>query len=373
MRLLVLLALAAPCWGAWANGYAYRYTDAVYSAKVGGASHTGFPAWRCVTDAHLAHTTHSGYATDLNGYDIIPTSDEAGSALLPFDRRDYNHETGKWCGFTKTDASHTASTPVYFWVGNASVTTDQQNITGTWDANFVGVWHLDDNAASTTVLDSTSYARNLTMQLSVNTSAVSAVGKVGNGFTFVRASGHRAFGANSSDYGCTNGLVEIWVNVTAAYAGGVVSRNHGGAGPGGWWIYGHDAASSFYGTVWVGYTAYPSETAAKSAGWHHVALRTSGGNLTQVFLDGVLSGTTTAHIPDSSSSLLALGTRTDEYYPDSLNGSADELRVSKDPRSAAWILATYNNQFDPATFWVGGGSWASGPSGDHRRRKPVIQ
>ena len=40
---------------------------------------------------------------------------------------------------------YTANTTIYIYYGNSSISTDQSNPTGVWDANFLAVWHLKEN------------------------------------------------------------------------------------------------------------------------------------------------------------------------------------------------------------------------------------
>ena len=40
--------------------------------------------------------------------------------------------------------SHTTDTVIYLFYGNSSVTTDQSNAGGTWNSNFMGVWHFPE-------------------------------------------------------------------------------------------------------------------------------------------------------------------------------------------------------------------------------------
>ena len=51
--------------------------------------------------------------------------------------------------------SASANTVIYMWYDNPDISTTQSNATGTWDSNYQAVWHMADNAASTTIVDST--------------------------------------------------------------------------------------------------------------------------------------------------------------------------------------------------------------------------
>ncbi|MFH1110990.1 MAG: LamG domain-containing protein [Planctomycetota bacterium] len=345
-KLLILALLALPCWGAWGNGYTYRYTDAIDYTKVGSSTHANFPALYCRTDAALAHTSHGGYATDLNGYDIVLTSDAPGNTRLDHEIERYDHATGEFCVWVREPSvSHLANTLTYIFVGNASVTTSQENITGVWNSNYLGVWHLP-NGTTLSALDSTSNAKHGTV---VNASAVA--GKVDGG---AQSSGVTQQITLPANLFSSNVLtLSAWVHFAdvASYQG-IIS------------IYASDGDSMEImvdnGTHLFGgnYTnrALSAAGSISVTGYYYVVL-TSDGTITQFYINGAPSGTTgTTHFSTFSATGQLLN-RGNTAYPMASGSILDEVCLSSIVRSADWILAEYNNQFDPSTFWVGGGTW----------------
>ena len=58
--------------------------------------------------------------------------------------------------------SHTTDTVIYLFYGNSSVTTDQSNAGGTWNSNFMGVWHFP-NGTTLSANDSPANGNNGTI------------------------------------------------------------------------------------------------------------------------------------------------------------------------------------------------------------------
>ena len=95
----------------------------------------------------IATTANGGNVTSSNGYDIIFTSDAAGTDILPFEQESYNPTTGAvnyWVQIPMV--RHTTDTMFYMFYGNSAVKSDLSNKTGVWDSNYVGVWHLPNGS-----------------------------------------------------------------------------------------------------------------------------------------------------------------------------------------------------------------------------------
>src|SRR5437660_4509790 len=122
----------------WSNGYGYRRPITIDHTKVPNTDQSNFPVLLTGTYAYLATISNGGNVTSNNGYDIIFTSDAAGTTVLPYERESYNYFTGAVLFWVKAPTlSHTTDTVVYMFYGNGAVTTDQSNKTGVWDSNYV--------------------------------------------------------------------------------------------------------------------------------------------------------------------------------------------------------------------------------------------
>jgi hypothetical protein len=165
------------------NGYSYSRAITISHTKVPNTDQTNFPVLISGTYSYLATKGNGGNVTSANGYDIIFTADAAGTTPLAFEQDSYSASTGAINYWVKVPTlSHTTDTVSYLFYGNASVTTDPSNKTAVWDSNYQGVWHLEDNAANTTVKDSTSNSNNGTS--AANTSSKTTAGEIGAGLSF---------------------------------------------------------------------------------------------------------------------------------------------------------------------------------------------
>jgi len=127
----------------WSNGYVFRRAITIDHTKVPNTDQSNFPVLISGTYSYLATAPNGGDVTSLSGYDIIFTSDAAGTTVLPDERESYNYFTGAVLFWVKAPTlSHTTDTVIYMFYGNGSITTDQSNKMGVWDANYKGVWHL---------------------------------------------------------------------------------------------------------------------------------------------------------------------------------------------------------------------------------------
>src|ERR1700733_9172999 len=93
--LLVLIGstvFPSDCWAQ--SSYSYMRTITIAHAQVPNTDQTNFPFLFNTTDALLASTANGGHVTNANGYDIIFTSDAAGTQKLNHEIESYNPTTG---------------------------------------------------------------------------------------------------------------------------------------------------------------------------------------------------------------------------------------------------------------------------------------
>ncbi|MGA2649953.1 MAG: DUF2341 domain-containing protein [Terracidiphilus sp.] len=327
------------------NGYNYVRQIVVNASQVSNSDQVNFPFLFNTTDPLLATTANGGHVANPNGYDIIFTSDPAGQNPLNYEIEEYNPASGQVIAWVQIpDLSHTSNTVIYLFYGNPSVTTSQQNPSGVWDSNFVGVWHLPNG----TVLsgnDSTSNGNNLTNNGATAISGIIDGGAAFNGSSYLSVETGMTISAPFT--------IEEWAFPTSAAStvGLFGSRSpsddsfdakldgsgvHGDIGNGSSWL--TTSASGGF-----------SETLNT---WHHIAYVVGTSNYT-IYADGQQVGSGSLNgtaVLSSSSHVLNLGwTGYDSEY---FSGNLDEARVSNITRSADWIAAEYNNQISPSTFYT---------------------
>lgn len=118
--------------------------------------------------------------------------------------------------------------PIYVYYGNASAV-DQQNKTGVWDSHYKSVYHLADNAANTTTVDSTSSGLNAAATANTSTLYTSS-GQAGGAQTY---SGDNLANTSNSTLNLASFTISLWWNyqsVNNLYGGPMSYRVSGKSG-----------------------------------------------------------------------------------------------------------------------------------------------
>jgi hypothetical protein len=326
--------------------------------KVSGSSNlTNFPVLVSLTDADLATVANGGGVGLPDGRDILFTSAD-GATKLNHEIESYNPSTGQLIAWVQVPmVSPTTDTTMYIYYGNTSATS-QQNPTGVWDSNYVGVWHFG-NGTTLSASDSTSNGNNGTINGATATSGVIDGGANFNG------SGSISEGATTN----TNApllSVSIWMKSAQAQQPSYTTMfdRRGGAAFNNWIL-----DTTYYGNTYE-FCMTDDQGSGPSTGqycltsgtldtnWHYLA-GTYDGTTQTLYLDG----TPVASNPVS----ITLGTGSYPLNWGSSNGSGqifngllDEARFSRVARSAGWIATEYTNQSSPSTFFSVGSQQGSG-------------
>ncbi len=351
--------------------YAHLRPVTVFSAKVG-SNLTNYPVLINGVYPYLATVANGGAIENtvtVNGIDVpadlVFTSEElpAGTVVLPFEIEAYDETTGEISAWFKAPALSSSTDAVYYIrYGDATVTTWQGDIPGTWASAFKGVWHLKDlGTGFPDCTDSTSNGNDgspdgLGNEL-IETGVIdgcSGFSGGGNGISIVPDSSLQlqsftaSFWVNSSsigEFGSNHGLVS---EITLSGGGAAIDS--------GWAIIQfRDGKLRF---------EYSSGSAQASSftnvidTWYFIALSRDGSTgQIKMYRNGALTDT----IAGSSTAITYAG---DTPYLGGPNtgglgdnvftahhGLLDEIRIYSGVQSAGWILTEYNNEFDPATFY----------------------
>jgi hypothetical protein len=332
------------------NGYSYRRAITIDHTKVPNSDQVDFPVLISGAYSYLATIGNGGSVTNTNGYDIIFTSDQAGSSLLPFERETYT-SSGNVTYWVKVPiVSHSADTIIYMFYGNPSVTTDPSNKTGVWDSNYKMVYHMADNAANATVADSSANANNAIDTANSNSKSVPA--QVGAGLVFAGASGDAGASTSPITLGST-ATFSTWFKAGSfsSYAR-LLETSFANS----YYLGMNAAATKFYWIVNGGsgkgcgdsFGAACTSTTLTTGTWYYIA-GTFDGATARIYLNGTLQGTDNPTAPSSQSKTLYLNRYQAGGYRE--DGVYDEIRVSNLARSPAWIAAEFANQSSPATFY----------------------
>jgi hypothetical protein len=301
-----------------------------------------FPVMISMTDTDLAGRAQS------DGDDIMFIASD-GTTKYRHEIESYDSSTGTLVAWVNvTSLSPSTDTEFYMYYNNPSAS-NQSNVTGVWDSNFRGVWHLNDTSGS--ARDSTSYGVSGTVSGSITQGAS---GQIDGAYDFDPASspnvdmgdpadGHLDFGTGSFTFGC-------WVNIDASTGTwqNIVDKRGGSSNPG-FLIYTATDASYYRYVINDGTdTVDSAQIDLNLDTWTHlVGVVNRSDDKIHVYKDGqeVGTGIDISIVDSVSSSEPFMVSR------NNVDGLVDEVRISYSTRSADWINASYLNQLDPDSFY----------------------
>jgi concanavalin A-like lectin/glucanase superfamily protein len=300
---------------------------------------------------------------DLNFF----SNSDCSTGPLSWEPEDYSTGVPNFAAWVKIPTlSHTGTTTIYVCYNDASVTTFQGNVTGTWDSSFKYVGHLANGT--------TAYGYDSTNQNNGTNSGspTASTGKVGNGaITFASASSQHIDLGTASSLNPAAITVSAWVKTTTAAPGG--DRNayycRGGANQA-FYINSNGNLQPFFSVTGSGSFMQISGGAGGSHTlslntWYHVAVGYDSSVGLVAYVNGASDGTNTAAgtldtTANASNNSWIGGDNLNGRYHD---GSIDEVRVSNLVRSADWITTEYNSMNAPSTFITIGSEVFIGPNG----------
>jgi hypothetical protein len=382
MRILLIAFLLAPqAFGAFSFvrqitlGAATTSTQTNFPVLIQlDASNVGTTLKVAGSGGHIQHTvTQSGGPAVTEPADAVFATDSVCASKIAWETESYDGVAGVWKFWLVAASLTTGTNTVFLCYGDAGVTT-QQNTgsfapSAVWDANFNLVTHM---TASATPVDSTTNARTLTVSGPTST----ASGEVNGGYTWA-ADQTSQITVPSAAVTLNLGTYEIWVKPVLVSGSAthssflfdtdgsrnMVTLNSSSIPV---LIYNDARQTTFASTSWTANT------------WHYIAVvYNKTGNVQQLYFDGVLQ---TGATPTGTWGSTAIGTSlhignrfASSGANTSLDGTADEVRVSSTNRAASWIATTNANISAPLTFNTVGSEVAfSGGGGAAPVRHRVI-
>ena len=129
------------------SDYAYRREITIPSSQVD-ENLTNFPMLFSISDTYV---TDANIKTSGSNYTIKFTN--STGTELPYEVEYYDSGSNTLVAWVKVDSlSSSSDNTLYFYYGAASTDSTEQ-ASSVWTNDYVSVWHLADNAASTTVDD----------------------------------------------------------------------------------------------------------------------------------------------------------------------------------------------------------------------------
>jgi len=343
---------------AWYDGnYLYKKSITIDHTRVSsGSDLRNFPVLISLpgnSNSDLRTAANGGYVRNSNGYDIIFT-DSTETVKLDHEIENYNASTGEiemWVRVPMLSA--TTDTVIYMYFGNSGISSSQENKTGVWDSNYKGVWHMADNAANTTVKESTS--NNNTGTAQANTNTKTAAGEIDSALSFNGSSDYITV-PNSSSLNISGFQITIsaWVNTTSLTDRQVIAAQSA-AGNNTWMLElnppdcGNGKINLYLNTS-NSSENHCSTMALATGTWYYVTAVYTGSNVLLY-----INGASQDSYPKTGAIMTnALPVILGDWI--SLNrkwsGMLEEVRVSNIARSNGWITTEYNNQSSPSTFYT---------------------
>ena len=250
------------------------------------------------------------------------------------------------------DPGNTSDTVIYILYGNSTVTSPTENPSGVWDANYVGVWHLNetvvDGQTTGTHDDSTLYANHGTQN---NNGPIA--GRIAGGQDFDGGSEYVAIDNAGNDINTTQGSVSAWTKLDAMTDWGYVfcARVDLDNRIDLRW----DDANGFFDLKYEASNIRQeinTLAVSDSDGQERfvtITWDTSAGASGEVkgYVDGSQVDTTRTGLGTWAGSITEVKIGANCYGGQSVDGMIDEVRISTTARTACWIGASYNNQAWP--------------------------
>lgn len=345
-------------------GYAYAKTLTISSTVVTGTNNLiNFPFLIKLTDPDLKSTTNGGLVENVNGYDIIFTTNGCANDLYHHLEK-YDPVTGEIVCWVKLPVlSYSINTIINMYFGNSTITIPTSSSL-TWSSDYSSVLHFsnDPAASSPQMIDDTGNGNSGTCIGSM-TSTNSVQGKIASCLRFDEIDD----GVTIQDFDYTQSFtISFWfteneVNGTSyqyMYSHGNFGTFHSTN------IYFGEDNLSFSADQAMLKTIFQdandaTSTSGLDAGtsfvdnnWHYYTFVTGDAGGARVYIDGMqvaylsfLGGN--AYNPATN---IFIGCRSDLNSTRYYGGKLDEVRILNVPRTADWISTEFSNQNNPVSY-----------------------
>jgi hypothetical protein len=345
---LLVVANPDPSW--WDTDWDYRKKLAFNN---GGQTENlvNFPVLIKLTPANFNYANCESDGRDIRFVD----ADDSTALDYHFEEWTYNGTSWIWVEVPQIDGG---SSTDYIWLyyGN-SVATDAQNETGTYNANYMAVWHLEEaTGGAGAIMDSTANNNDGTDSgsPSFNTS-----GQIDSAIDFDGTDDYIAFGNQPSVAGQSQITFECWLNADVwddplTGTGNVLfQEKYANTSNTERFTIGEYNSQLALSTR-SGNSSSPLDVLSieqpSTGSWHYlVAIYDADNDVRQLWIDGLMATQNTASIDafsvDAGADIQiawdSSGTSSRVF-----DGIIDEVRISDVTRSADWIKAQYLSMTD---------------------------
>ena len=292
--------------------------------------------------------------------DLVFSPNTDGSSPYDFEIEKYSATTGLIVAWVEIPSIASGTdTELYMVFGDSGVAASQEDVSGTWESSFKGVYHLGE--PSGTCYDSTSNSHDLSNV--VGSPSYGYTGKIGD--SVASDGGGELLWSDNEMHTGTSLTVNFW-----RYRDSVARNLDGGVAYGGGnalfgspaemeWMIGFATNICNVHISSGGAQEYIINTADTIADWVMWGFTYDGSDL-DLYRNGAPVGTepATLTIQDMNNNGLAVMGRTGGAYD--MDGSIDELSVSHTPRDADYMTTTHNSHSDPSTFYTMGAETGTG-------------
>jgi hypothetical protein len=359
-RLLLLLSpvlLWTPAWGA------YTYKATITLAQTTGSSDlTDRTNVVYISDATFKTAANGGHVqntvtinTQVCPADLIFASDSGGATILSYACETYSSTTGTGYFHIKKTTSHSGTTTIYAFWGNAAVTTFQGGtFVSAFNSNILLAAFfngISGGGSAATWYDYSVHALNG----STNTDYGGTSGVV-DGYSYTYGSS-QYFPGSGSLYDVTAGSLQVWVNAHSGVCSGGSGMTNFFALEDNIYVDNRIVLGCNDATGMISARAgnggsdvqFNGTSTVPEGAWHNVGFSFANGQLSKFYVDGSPSGTFTPTIGTPTNSGLYVGMNCTNCAQNYIGG-LDSLHFSSAQESDAWFAANYNNENAPATF-----------------------
>ncbi|CAN5704871.1 hypothetical protein BH11MYX2_BH11MYX2_21570 [soil metagenome] len=298
---------------------------------------TGFPVWISLDDAALA--TESGTAT--------PYFTRTDGTAIPFEIQRWS--AGHLEAWVRADIDVTNG--AVFDLHPGSVVTQQAQPAAVFAAPFAAVWHFDATAG--TLLGDARGTNNGTAVGSSGGLPAAATGKLGTGLSFDGTDDEVQI--TNPFAGDTSHTFSAWVSSTTTAGNGTIVTLGDPSGDHARWFHTRfpNLSSGFYNAN----DFKPTDAGTQlAAGFHlvHWVYDKAADRRSRLYIDGALVGTSPSLTATNTTITAAdhIGNAPAGFGASAFKGTLDEVRLTTQSRSAAWISSEYANQSAPTSFYA---------------------